>query len=351
MSNRISAALFTGAFSLLTGACTATVAGDFDPNGGAPDGEPTGEDPDYEDPSGTPDELCEADVRNVRLDPVAPTVQLLIDMSGSMSRGFGNVSRWDAVRYALIDATDGVVSQLGARVYFGATLYHSWYGNAGGSCALMTSAAPAIDNLGAIADLLGAGTPYADTPTAEAVDAIAGALAPVVPGSRRFIVLATDGDPDTCVDPNAHTLESKVLAENAVDRAWAGGVTTLVLSVGNDITREHLRRTANLGAGEPVYTGNAPYYLANDPIELVTELDALLAETLPTCSYTFPQTLDMSDAPAADVRLAGDMLTYGTDWRWLDVHTIELIGPSCDRVLEQPNLPVSGRFYCDDDAP
>ena len=348
MKERITQVLVVVVLALGAPACTATVAGELDPGTADPSSDdPIGEDPDYGDPGGNPN-VCETEFQNLRLDPVPPTVQLLIDMSGSMAGRFGPVTRWQAVRHAFTDASAGVVTQLGPRVHFGATLYNSLNGNAGGGCALMTNVPPALDNAGAIRDLIDGGSPAADTPTAEAVDAISAALVPAAVGSRRFIVLATDGDPDTCVDPDAHTLESKVLAENAVDRAWARGVTTLVLSVGNDITREHLRRTANLGAGEPVYTGDAPYYLAHNPGELISELDALLAETLPTCSYTFLQILDMADAPAAEITLAGDDLAYGTDWRWVDTHTIELIGPACDRALEDPTLEVRGRFYCDE---
>ena len=86
-------------------ACAATVAGDL-----IPDPDPIGDDPDLDDPGGTPQGLCDADFANVTLDPVPPSVHLLVDMSGSMRRGFNGMTRWEAVRYALVDSVDGIES-------------------------------------------------------------------------------------------------------------------------------------------------------------------------------------------------------------------------------------------------
>lgn len=322
-------------------ACTATVAGEVTPDDGT-----VSDDPDYDDPNGTPEQFCEADFANVTLEPVAPTVHLLVDMSGSMRRGFNGMSRWDAVRYALTDSADGIVTRLADRIYFGATLYHSHNGQGGGACALMSTEAPQLDNGGRIRQLLDSGSPQEDTPTAEAVDAIAAGLVPATMGSRKFLVLATDGDPDQCGNPDAHGLQSRILTENAVDRAYAAGVTTLVLSVGNDITREHLRRTANLGAGQPVYTGTAPFYVANNPNQLVTQLESLVAATMPTCSFNLSAPLEQQDAGNARLELAGNTLTYGDDWRWVDEHTIELTGDACNLVLADTSLEVTGEIPC-----
>lgn len=331
------------AASLSLCACTASVAGTIDPPAGG------GEDPGVTDPGGRPGEpqACEGDFENLTLAPVPPTVQLVVDMSGSMRERFGNASRWDAVRHALIDPTDGVVSRLESEVFFGATLYYSERGNGGGTCARLNTTSARLGNRDRIRTLIDAGNPHEDTPTAEAIDAVRTTLLAAAPESQRFIVLATDGNPDTCVDPDAHDLEAQILAENAVDRAHAAGITTLVLSVGSDITREHLRRIANLGAGEPVYTGNAPYYLATQADELVTELDALLTSTLPTCSYRVPGALAQANASSADLELDGDPLAFGVDWRWVDEQTVELLGAACDRALAAP-ATLRGWFYCDE---
>ncbi len=323
--------------------CSATVAGDV-----TADGDPVGGDPDITDPNGTPEQLCEADFANVTLDPVPPTVHLLVDMSGSMRRDFTGVSRWDATRYALVDGTDGIVSRLADRIYFGATLYYSDDAHSGSDCAVLSTESPQLANAGRIRQLIDEGNPRDDTPTAEAIDAIAAGFIPAVPSSRKFLVLATDGDPDQCTNPDAHGLESQILTENAVDRAFAAGVSTLVLSVGNDITREHLRRTANLGAGRPAHTGMAPYYVANNPNQLITELESLVAATLPTCSFNLSQPLAFADVGNAHLDLEGSPISYGTDWKWVDENTIELLGAACARVMADPTLSVLGEIPCVD---
>src|SRR5262245_63090867 len=52
-----------------------------------------------------------------------PSIALLIDRSGSMSDDIGGTSRYDAIREALVDNTDGIVTKLQGDAYFGATLF------------------------------------------------------------------------------------------------------------------------------------------------------------------------------------------------------------------------------------
>src|SRR5437773_6618037 len=57
--------------------------------------------------------------------PTTPTIELLLDQSGSMSSTFGTTTRYQAMQDALVGAGTGVVSQLQSKAYFGATLYTS----------------------------------------------------------------------------------------------------------------------------------------------------------------------------------------------------------------------------------
>ncbi|MGC4116894.1 MAG: hypothetical protein QM765_20495 [Myxococcales bacterium] len=55
---------------------------------------------------------------------LVPTVQLLVDRSGSMGEEFvPGTSRWSALKTALVDPSQGVVTRLQSKVRFGATLY------------------------------------------------------------------------------------------------------------------------------------------------------------------------------------------------------------------------------------
>ena len=55
---------------------------------------------------------------------------------------------------ALVDPTAGVVAQLQSEVIFGASLYTSAGGNAGGTCPVLTTVNPAMDNYTAIDGLM-----------------------------------------------------------------------------------------------------------------------------------------------------------------------------------------------------
>jgi hypothetical protein len=283
----------------------------------------------------------------VHLQPVIPTVVLLIDQSGSMDQSFGSSTRWDAVRTALVDATIGVVTQLADRVIFGATLYSSINGNAGGTCPLLQTAAPALDNYGAINTLLQTNAPQSDTPTAESITAVTASFPAIDPEkpTPRVLVLATDGNPDNCVDPDAHDLGSQMMSENAVLATYAQGIQTYVLSVGDDVAQPHLQRMANAGVGEPIDTGLAPYYVANNPAELVAAFDVIINGAR-TCTFLIDEAVSLGDAQNGTVQLNGMTLEYGTDWHMLDEHTLELLGAACQTFLDEPNVLLTAEFPC-----
>lgn len=301
--------------------------------------------PDVDAPPDAEPALCDRDFARVTMQPMPPTVQIAIDASGSMNRDFGGVSRWQAV-VAALSGPAGVVPRLADDVRFGAAVYHSEGGHGGGACPMISAVSPAIANALPIAALLAQHAPRADTPTAETIAALASALSPVPPGRRTIILLATDGDPDSCNDSDAHDLASRIDTENAVEVAHAAGIETFVLSVGTDATAEHLQRAANLGRGRPAHTGTEPYYVATDPDELVAAFEMLLAEVIPTCAFSIAVPISEQQAAGGALWLDGAPLVPGADWRWIDEHTIELVGAACERALDEPAPVVTGEFPC-----
>ena len=142
---------------------------------------------------------------------------LLIDQSGSMDACFGNcgdgdssndISRWQAVRDALTDPTDGVVTKLQSQVRFAASLYTS--NNGGPTCPVITYAAdssdPALNKRDDIDTLLG-NSIVDDTPTGDSIDAVRTVMKdwtpdPNLPHGGKVMVVATDGFPDSCEYPD-----------------------------------------------------------------------------------------------------------------------------------------------------
>lgn len=288
----------------------------------------------------------------VALKPVTPIVHLLLDQSGSMTASFGGgMNRYKAMVEALVNPTTGVVARLGGQVIFGASLYTSNNGNQGGTCPLLKDVAPALDNYAAIDALLRANGPAGDTPTGESIVAVTQLLEalPADPDGEarpRLILLATDGEPDTCAVPNPQTGQPEAIA--AAQAAYGKGIKTVILSVGNEVGAKHQQDMANAGAGLPIGGAtNAPYYNANDPAALVAAFDAIIKGAR-TCQFTIDGQVDPSMASSGTVALNGMPLGYGdpNGWTIVDGNTLELLGDSCQEWLDDPAVVLEASFPC-----
>jgi hypothetical protein len=285
----------------------------------------------------------------VALSPVIPTVMVLIDQSGSMTSSFGGLNRWEAVTEALTDPATGVIAQLEDQVIFGASLYTSNDGFNGGTCPILTTVDPALNNLLDITTLLTDNSPEGDTPTGESIDEIVTLMLnlppiPDHPNSPPIIVVATDGEPDTCTVPNPQEGQPEALA--AAENAYAAGVDLYILSVGSGVSDDHLQDMANAGVGLPVGgTQNAPYYVANNQNQLVDAF-AEIIHGARSCELEVDGIVIMDRAHEASVVLNSDPLEHGTDWEMLDESTMVLLGEACDTFLNDENVTLVANFPC-----
>lgn len=285
--------------------------------GGGPDGGGNGDD--------------DASCPSVTVTPMprTPTVQLLVDRSGSMDAAFGSTDRWTAVRQALTGPS-GVVTTLQDRVIFGASTYSHRIGQ--GTCPTVQSTPTRmLNNAAAISSLMSNGL-LVDTPTGESIQRVIADFAanPPPANSPPIILLATDGLPDTCANPNENgNTAAQNLSITQTQAAFTAGIRTYVLSVGNQVGAAHLQKVANAGAGLDPDTGTAPYYTANNPSELAAALSAIITGVL-SCEFDLSGSVDPSRADEAMVTLNGNPLTYGVDWELVDDNTIRILGASCD---------------------
>lgn len=298
-------------------------------------------------PDGRCEQLVDADCPDVTLttERTIPSVQLVIDQSGSMTEGFGGTNRWDAVEDALVDPDDGVVSRLESTVYFGASLYTG----TNNTCPrlLNDGTGRSLNNRAAIATLLGGNDPASETPTGEALDAVIdGFIADPPPaGSPAIIVLATDGEPDTCAEPNPQNGQPEAVA--AATRAFANDIRLYILSVGSDVGAPHLQDMANAGVGnDPQQSGmQAPYFVANNPAELSSQLEAIIGGIV-SCELVLDGVVDAAAANQGVVTLNGMNLVQGVDWELVGNDTIRLLGSACDQLLSDENATVNATFPC-----
>ena len=282
----------------------------------------------------------------VNVSEKTPTVVLLVDQSGSMNSPLevGGPSRWDAVKTVLLDPMGGVVTKLDGRVNFGASLYSSvGGGSVPDQCPIINESLPAANSYQTIVDLFDANSPSSDTPTAESVDAVVKNFASFP--EPRVIVLATDGSPDRCDDADAHDQQSRDLSESAVQNAFAAGISTFVLSVGDQVAESHLQRLANAGQGIDLDNGAASFFVATDADLLQAAFESIITGVR-TCEATLDAAVDVNRVNEGSVTLNNTDLVFNTDWHLVDERTIELLGDACQTMLSASNVVLQASFPC-----
>jgi hypothetical protein len=278
------------------------------------------------------------------------TVVMLIDQSSSMNKAFDAGSRWEVLRSALLDEQTGAIKQLESTVRFGIALYSSQngYGRDGSRTCPMLAGLDEIPidfgNYQKIRDVFTAASPIDDTPTAESLAEVTDRLAALSVDGPKAILLATDGEPDTCADPDAHNSDTNRFAVDTARASYAAGVSTYVLSVGTEIAEQHLQDMANAGAGVPDGGPNAPFYRATDQAGLRAALASIVSSTQ-TCTFHMDGDTSTSVVTKGTVKLDGQVLTMGVDWTLNADGDVELLGARCDAVKTGQH-ELSAEFPC-----
>jgi hypothetical protein len=276
--------------------------------------------------------------------PVTPTVVLLVDQSGSMTSGFSGQSRWDAVYETLMDADDGVVKPLEDRIRFGLALYTSKKGFEGGECPMLREVTPATGNHAAIDAVFAPEQPIEDTPTGESLQAVADGLAALDLDGPKAIVLATDGEPDTCEQPNPQNGQAESLA--AAQAAFDLDIRTYVISVGDEVSDSHLQQMANAGVGfDPQGGENAPFYKAFDADDLLDAFENIIGDVV-TCEYDVDGIVDLGLACEGSVVLDGEPLQCGVEWEMADASTLRLLGSACQTLKDGKEHELDASWPC-----
>lgn len=283
---------------------------------------------------------------------VTPTVVLLIDRSGSMTQPFENrVNRWDTLVNTLTDPQNSLIKKLEGSVRFGMSLYTSNGGFGNGptprECPTLINVGIALDNFSAMSAVLSvrANGPAGDTPTAESMAAVAAQLQAFAEEGPKSIILATDGNPDTCEDPTANDSDaSKARSVTAVTEAYAGGITTHIISVGDQVTADHLKALAVAGQGG---NGAAEAYTALDTNGLVDAFNSIIG-SVRACDFKLEGKVKAKDAPRGSVILDGGTLAFDdpNGWTMPDEQTVRLLGDACATVQADAS-GISMKFPCD----
>jgi hypothetical protein len=293
-------------------------------------------------PLAAPDAYCEP--VPVSLSLGTASVVFMIDRADTMNQSFGGSSRWDSVYTSLFHFSDGLITNVADEVRFGLSLYS---GNGGNPiCPIVSELAPKIDNNSQLSGLFQNSNPIEHRPTGEALSATAGKLASTGAGGAKAIILATDGNPDTCAALGADGSEDAIRgATNAAEVAYNDGIQTHVIAIGTGASADYLQSLSNAGAGKSVGGSvNAPYRTAQNQSELDNAFAAALADVR-ACTFTMDRGVNPASASSGTVRLDGVELEYGSDWGLVDANTLRLPGDACASIKASSGN-VEAEFAC-----
>jgi hypothetical protein len=285
-----------------------------------------------------PDADCPA--VNFTATTVTPSIELIIDRSGSMDTNDISPTRYKAIQAGI----NSVVSANQGKVIFGAAMFS---GDQTPCLNLSGFTVPrALNNATAISSLLAAPSsqPSGNTPTADAIVQITADFAanPPPAGSPPIILLATDGEPNSCSDNTPNTGPSIA----ATKAAYSAGVRLFILGLAG-LNTQFLQQMANAGQGVQNGQPDAPFFTANDPTSLDQALNSIIGGVL-SCDLALSGQVDPATAcTGGTVTLNGMTLTCGTDWKILpDGMTLELEGAACDTFKNSQGPTVTATFSC-----
>lgn len=323
---------------------------------------------------------------DVTFEPQVPTVMLLIDRSGSMTDegGFGNAVddavesgdyvlgdcpdhndwRWNVVRDVLFHTEKGVVKPLESKVRFGLSLYTSHNGSVSESnpeeqdptreCPVLIDVPIALNNHAAMLSEFLCDDVDGDTPTGESLEAAAATLKAFDEPGPKVIVLATDGEPDSCECPNfwGNEVPAACKQSGAADQVKADVVAAAgsifedeiivhVINVSNPNNmglQEHLSELADAGGGE-VFPGF-------NPVQLVDAFDEII-DGVRSCKIDLDGEIGEGKEDTGTVKLDGKKLKLGDDdgYRVNRADQIELLGEACD-TIKSGDHDIDIKFPC-----
>jgi len=276
-----------------------------------------------------------------------PSITLVLDRSGSMDQNFGGMSRYQAMISGLF-GNNGAVTLTQGQVYFGEALYAA---DQTPCLSLAGFTAPrALNNATVMQNLTTSNPPNnGNTPTAPAIDQVVADFAtnPPPAGSPPIILLATDGEPNSCNSNNANRGPSITAATNA----YNAGIQLFIVGLAG-LNTQFLQDMANAGTGQPTNQNPgcancSPFYVADNPASLAAAFSTIINGVLSCDLMLTGGSVDPNTQCDGTVTLNGNPLQCGTDWN-VDPNgtTLHLLGQACDDLKNSANPVVDASFPC-----
>jgi hypothetical protein len=253
---------------------------------------------------------------------------LALDRSNSMRESTATGTKWTD----LTTSIDSVLTRRG-EVAWGLTLFPA--SDARACLTAPLSITPSMGTAGAIATAIGAATPTGSgTPTREAVVQAGREVLASGRPTRKYLLLATDGEPNCAPGPGDQSAADVAGTAAAIRSLAEQGVTTFVLGVAVHGTSAAALATMAEAGGHARQAATA-YYTASDAPALQGALDEVARQVaLCTFDLTPPPpagtTLTLSIAGRSFARSPGHI---GDGWDVTSAgRAIELYGAACDAI-------------------
>lgn len=302
----------------------------------------------------------------VNAERVPPKVVLVLDGSCSMSTDYPTngaqsatqctrnaQGRWNALRNALI-GPQGVVPKLDKVVAFGLVVYGTEP-----SCPIPGEPVSSqLNNLARIQAGLPEIQPGMYTPTGPALDWVYDNMitqqAPSERGAAQIVILATDGEPNSCGGigiglglGRGGAVTNYRPSLDAVKKGTMKGATTYVISLA-DATgpfHDHLQELANLG--NPAAAQGAMLYEPASPDQLEQTLATLVTAAV-SCEIELNGSILLDQACSGTVSLDGVALECNdaNGWTPIDDRNIRLQGAACDSLRLHADAVIEANFAC-----
>jgi hypothetical protein len=310
---------------------------------------------------GIPGMNC-AEVNNP-LNRLPPDILIVLDASGSMNEnpdnddcggsGCGAQSKWALLTPALNE----VVAQTEGEVNWGIKLFADMDSQCG--VAPNTVSVPvATNNAGEIAQVIagrtdanGQVTNGSYTPTRRAEDAAVAYFNTVTSMNPKYILLATDGQPN-CMGNSANTTNDTAGAVGAVANALSEGFPTFVVGISAPAgsANDALNMMANAG-GYP-RMGSPQYYPVTSAAEFVSVLRTLVT-IAGTCVFPVPDPPNNdTDRAHIGVKINGTEIprdqSHANGWDYTSdaMTAVQVYGPNCDAIEAGTVQSVQVVFKC-----
>jgi hypothetical protein len=168
-------------------------------------------------------------------------------------------------------------------------------------------------------------TPGAATPTAQAIDAAVAHLTKLQDSNSKYILLATDGEPN-CAPGGTDKTANVAGTVTSITAAKEAGFPVYVIGIGPAGNLPNLDKFAKAG-------GTGTYYSVSSP-KALTDAFASISKSVASCTYT--STSAPPDPNNIAVYLNGSPVAQGSTNGWsfgANHQTIVLNGTSCDTIM------------------